>query len=548
MGSHKGTQKLLIGMLLAMSPSVASMPSDDLVGSLEGEPQTRNLVLDLDDLTPVVSVRDQYANQGPQFIRSMPSDGIISGHLPLVEQAAGPVHSSLNAASKASSPIADSAEAIDAKAWQTNGQIAFDHEGQIYKMNADGSRLRRLTSSGRFLSSPAWSPDGTQIAFSLEHGHPGSDIYKMNADGSGLAILVGGSDNYYDSPAWSPDGTQIAVADYEIGQIYKVRADGSRHIRLTAGDSPTWSPDGSQIAFEREGLDGFEIYKMNADGSGQKPLTDNGTIDDFLPAWSPNGEEIAFVRWEPGGDLEIYKMNADGSGQEPLTDNTVDDFSPAWSPNGEQITFVRDEPPLDSEIYKMNADGSGQEPLTENSVSEQSPDWGPSCTISGTDAAEVLTGTSAGESICGNGGRDTIYGGGGSDTIFGDAGADTVYGGDGVDTIGGGGGNDSLFGGVAGDNVYGGDGADFVVGRAGNDRLLGGSRSDRLRGNDGKDCLLGEKGRDVLNGGDGRDRLVAKDRTADLLSGGPNFDKAWIDVRLDKVKRIEKLISFIHCS
>ena len=169
-------------------------------------------------------------------------------------------------------------------------------------------------------------------------------------------------------------------------EIYVMNADGSGQTRLTnnpAADSwPSWSPDGRRITFisSRDDPDPndderiWNIYVMNSDGSGQTRLT-NDSAWHSLPRWSPDGHRIAFQSYLDG-DWEIILMNADGSGQTRLTDNSAGDAEPSWSPDGRRIAFQsnRDE---NAEIYVMNADGSGQTRLTDNPARDIRPSWSP---------------------------------------------------------------------------------------------------------------------------------------------------------------------------
>ena len=252
-------------------------------------------------------------------------------------------------------------------AWSPDGRrIAFASgpygDRKIYVMNADGSGVTQLTHSSGRDRDPAWSPDGRRIAFANNY------ISVTDADGSDVTQFTQLTHNSIGSqdPAWSPDGRRIAFTSRPPGsgplsrprdfEIYVMDADGSGVTQLTHnsdGDSgPAWSPDGRLIAFAC-GRDGDpEICVMDADGSGVTQLTHNSNVD-YDPAWSPDGRRIAFTSWRDG-DPEIYVMDADGSGVTQLTHNSAKDYDPAWSPDGRRIAFTS-ERDGDWEIYVMAA-------------------------------------------------------------------------------------------------------------------------------------------------------------------------------------------------
>lgn len=437
-----------------------------------------------------------------------------------------------------------------------NGKIVFTRDAEIYTMNPDGTGQARL-STPRQGHSPAWSPNGTKIAFM----GPGStfEIYTVNADGSHLRHVTPADPAVDTSPAWSPDGKKIAFASaraHPTGfDIYTINPDGTGLTQLTNGGDnhePSWSPDGTKIAFERNlrypDFSGWEIVTMNPDGTDQTSIT--AGLD---PNWSPDGRRLTFTADRP---YDVYVINLDATGRINLSNDPAEDYEPVWSPDGTKIAFHSDRHPVfgPGEIYSMNADGTEVKNLTQNSIPDARPDWQPLFFCSG--VAGTIIGTPGDDYLRGTTGDDVIVGLGGNDTISGLEGNDTICGDDGNDRLLGWAGDDALFG-LAGDDVLiGHEGADTLNGGAdvdaasyagrpagvtvdidnvaddGNsddgpagardnvrsdiEKLIGGTGADTLIGSTGDDEFDGRKGPDVLIGLGGSDIATYVNRTGRL--------------------------------
>jgi len=281
------------------------------------------------------------------------------------------------------SPVVAQQSVVEKIVFQRFQMIGREIFSDIFVMDVDGRHVQQLTRD-RHSGSPAWSPDGAQIAF--VSGKDGRcDVNIMAADGSSIRTVLSRKGSLH-SLAWSPDGGKIAFDFYPPNKfpsdanVYVVDVDGSNLKQLTKerGKHPAWSPDGTQIAFVKRRGKNSAIYVMNVDGSNPHPLTD-GKSENAMPSWSPDGKRIAFVsnrdrryhsywNWH----FQIYVMNADGTGVVELTtESKVDCWSPSWSPDGRRIAFGVNA--MDRrEIFIMNADGSAVRQLTHDSGSHPS--------------------------------------------------------------------------------------------------------------------------------------------------------------------------------
>jgi Tol biopolymer transport system component len=286
----------------------------------------------------------------------------------------------------------------------TNGKIAFssnrDGNPEIFAMNPDGTGLEQLTDNSKTDWYPAWSADGSWMAYT-SYPEFEAEIYMRSCGGGGggfVQTLRLTKNTASDTePTFNPDRTKIAFVsnrdgggNYEIYVMDTADTDGNENgdnqTNLTnnpAIDSqPAWSPDGTKIAFQsdRDG-NNRQVYVMDADGTDPVNLTNNAAAYDGYPNWFPDGTKIAFAR-SIDNNADIYVMNADGSEQKRLTKEAAQDYNPAWSPDGKKIAFGTNRRGGDDEIYVMKAKRESKrnrpKNLTKNDVVIDSmPDWRP---------------------------------------------------------------------------------------------------------------------------------------------------------------------------
>jgi TolB protein len=253
--------------------------------------------------------------------------------------------------------------------WSPDGrQIAFSRwttPWGIYTVSRDGSN-ERLVFSSNVARSPVWSPDGSQIAFFFET-EGWTAPWRECIEGYGCITII---------PPMLQQEWHLGVVDVADGYFHQPYCD-----RFSF--SPTWSADGEWILYDGD----HGLSMTTVEGPNNRPFSDN--VHDSYPVWSPDGTRIAFMHWQHD-HWEIYVMNADGSGRWPLTSSSAlserrpNNVSPAWSPDGEQIVFLSDRGGK-WEFYVMNADGSDQRKILEgitdrfdiqyNSVSERVISW-----------------------------------------------------------------------------------------------------------------------------------------------------------------------------
>jgi TolB protein len=238
-------------------------------------------------------------------------------------------------------------------AWHPSGkQVAYASQSDsitaIMRVDLETGERDTLISGPFYYGGPEWTPDGRSVIFVSDQDNPpaakgaGREIYRMEADGSAVERLT--FDGVYQgAPRLSPDGTRLAYCqliptdDSEPlrGAIYVSNPDGlgSRRITDEVGMDclPTWSPDGAMLAFHRCEQT-CSLMIVNADGTEPRVLRSSPEPAQW-PAWSPDGEWIAFTL-SKDNQTDIYRIHPDGTGEEQVTFTPSREEAAEWRPQG----------------------------------------------------------------------------------------------------------------------------------------------------------------------------------------------------------------------
>jgi TolB protein len=258
-------------------------------------------------------------------------------------------------------------------------RIAFVSEHgkgkEIYLMDYDGRRVRRLTTTETINLSPAWSPSGNELAFVSWRGkQPG--VYVMSSEGKlGLLRTIGGE--LSSAPDWSPDGTRLAYSSDADGntEIYVLDRGSGKNRRLTHDQAidtaPAFSPNGREIAFTSDRSGTPQIYVMDAEGLNVRRISHDGSYNESA-AWSPDGERLAWTT-RIDGKFQIVVLDLNKDLTKILTRGSWNHESPRWSPDGRHLVFASNRDGA-YQIYTIRADGSDIQRMTQGPASF-TPDW-----------------------------------------------------------------------------------------------------------------------------------------------------------------------------
>ncbi|MNJ93490.1 hypothetical protein D3C87_111720 [compost metagenome] len=261
---------------------------------------------------------------------------------------------------------------------------------EIFVMDWDGANIKQITSHRTIAISPAWSPDGKQIAYTAYVKRSGSKfrnadmlIYNLETGKRKLASYRQGINS---GASWAPNGKHIylTISQGSRPDIYKMTPEGNLDFKVTNGPSgamnvePAVSPDGTKIAFSSDRAGRPMIYVMNIDGSNVKRITFAGVFNS-TPSWSADGKKIAFAG-QSENNFDIFVMNADGTNMIRLTSakkangRWASNEDPTFSPDGRFVMYTSNRTGK-NQIYISTVDGTEERRVTTDNYNYFKPKW-----------------------------------------------------------------------------------------------------------------------------------------------------------------------------
>lgn len=261
---------------------------------------------------------------------------------------------------------------------------------EVYVMDWDGNQVEKITNHKTISLSPAWSFDGSKIAYTsyvirtkTKMRNADMFIYELE---TGKRFLTSYRQGMNSGASFAPDNKHLflTISQGQSPDIYKMSFDGTLVSRITTGPNgamnvePNISADGSKIAFSSDRPGRPMIYTMNADGSNVKRITYAGVFNS-TPSWSPDGKKIAFAG-QSDDHFDIFVMDADGTNMVRLTSakkpngRWSSNEDPSFSPDGRFVVYTSNRTGK-NQIYISTIDGNEERRITTDNNNYFKPKW-----------------------------------------------------------------------------------------------------------------------------------------------------------------------------